>query len=282
VRASAGYGWPLAPFGVQHEVRAYLNDPRLLPGSESFHFGIDLSGPGGLPVYAIEAGTVSFEDERSIAILPPTGDRTFTYWHLIPLVHSGQFVQRHELIGHIHAGWNHVHLSERVAGIYVNPLRPDGGIGPFTDATAPTIADVTFLGARRIFRVAQALSGTLDLVVDAFDTAAGVAPAPWPVAPAVLRWRLWKGASLLAPWRTAVDFRRTQVPDREFDTVYAPGTRQNRPGRPGRYCYYLARGWNSAELADGAYRLEVLAGDVRGNRTIASLTIRVANRKEQP
>jgi murein DD-endopeptidase MepM/ murein hydrolase activator NlpD len=276
VRRRAGYDWPLAPFGRGHVVRAYVNDPRIDPRGESFHFGIDLSGRPGTAVYAIDAGTVSVEEERSIAVVPASGGRTFTYWHLAPVVGPGQFVRRHQLIGRIAAGWNHVHLSERVAGLYVNPLRPDGGLAPFTDFTAPTINDVTFWRAGRTLRPG-ALSGSIDLVVDAFDVAADVAPHPWPVSPAVVRWRLWRGRVVVARWRTAVDSRAAQLPDRDFDAIYAPGTRQNRPKHPGRYCYHLARGWDSADFANGRYRLEVVGADVLGNRTVASLPIRISN-----
>jgi hypothetical protein len=61
-----------------------------------------------------------------------------------------------------------------------------------------------------------------------------------------------------------------------FSAVYAPGTRQNRPRRPGRYRFYLARAWNVARLGRGSYRLQVAASDIRGNRSLASVPFTIA------
>ena len=45
------YGWPLEPFGRQHPVRAFLDDPRIgHEGGRAFHFGIDIAAPDGTPL----------------------------------------------------------------------------------------------------------------------------------------------------------------------------------------------------------------------------------------
>jgi hypothetical protein len=51
----------------------------------------------------------------------------------------------------------------------------------------------------------------------------------------------------------------------------------NHPGWPGYYCLYLTHGWHSASLPNGSYRLEVAAGDIRGNRGISIFSFTVAN-----
>jgi murein DD-endopeptidase MepM/ murein hydrolase activator NlpD len=141
VDARPTYGWPLKPFNQPHPVRAYLNDPRILGSAKSFHFGIDISVPKGrqIPVYAVEAGTARLVDGEALMVW---GNRTFGYWHIVPAVRPGEFVHRHQLIGRS-LGWNHIHFAEFSRGTWINPLRP-GGLGPYVDATVPTVTAVAF------------------------------------------------------------------------------------------------------------------------------------------
>src|SRR5207244_3505053 len=86
------------------------------------------------------------------------------------------------------------------------------------------------------------------------------------VTPALIRWRILRGITGgQAPWKTAVDFRSSLMPSALFNLVYAPGTRQNRAGRPGNYNFYLRQAWRSTRLRDGPYRLQVAAFDSRRN-----------------
>jgi Peptidase family M23 len=181
-RARGAYGWPIKPFGRQHPVRGFLNDPR--EGRKlSFHFGIDISAPDGTPVHAVVPGRVFLESARAVAVVGPT--QTFGYWHVVPAVANGDFVEKGQVLGHIAPRWGHVHFAERRADRYRNPLRR-GGIHPYTDRWKPTIASIGF------FRRGQAVSpervsGTVELIVEAFDTPPRPVPAPWaglPVTPA--------------------------------------------------------------------------------------------------
>jgi hypothetical protein len=79
------------------------------------------------------------------------------------------------------------------------------------------------------------------------------------------------------PWETAADFRSALLQPAEYDRVYAPGTRQNHPGRPGRFRFWLSHDFDTTLLTDGAYRLEVTAADTRGNTGRALLDFTVAN-----
>jgi hypothetical protein len=260
------YGWPLKPFDRQHAVRGGFDDPRehvALDGSSSadFHFGIDVEAADGTAVYAVAPGVVRVHGQ-AVAVAGPDG-RELAYWHVVPVVRSGRSVRLHELLGHVAAGWGHVHLAERDAGRYVNPLRP-GALAPYADRTRPRVVaiDVDERGPR------------VDLVAEAFD------PPPLPVrrgpwhgarlAPALVRWRLGSG-----PWRVAADFRRRLYPAAAYDGVYAPGTRQNHPGRAGCYRFWLARSLDTRRLAVGRYRLEVEALDTRGNVGRASVRLDV-------
>jgi hypothetical protein len=269
-RAQA-YGWPIEPFDVQHPVRADFNDPRVDGHGHSFHFGIDIPAPDGTPVYAVTGGT-AFLRSDAVVVVEPGGSRTFGYWHVVPAVNGFQLVEPLELIGYVAKGWGHVHFAESEHGRYLNPLRPEG-IEPYDDWTSPTIAGIGFRrGGRRL--PTSALGGRVDVVVDAYDTPPLLPPGPWLgtlLPPAELRWRLLRGHQEVKPWRTAVELGSDLLSARRFGAVYAPGTRQNRANRPGRYRFYLLRHWDVTALEPGDYRLEVEASDIRGNRALAAL-----------
>jgi hypothetical protein len=247
------YDWPIKPFDRQHPVRAFLNDPRIGDnGGKAFHFGIDISAPDGTPVYAVEAGTVYFDNPAAIAVVSFDRSHSFGYWHIVPAVKSHQAVKRHQLIGYIGKGWEHVHFAERRGGDYVNPLR-NGGLGPYVDRTAPTVDTITLVGSA--------------LVATAHDTPDPPVPGAWagePVTPALLRWRVGNGH-----WRTAADFRSKMLPQSEFGQIYTPETLQNHKGEAGSFSFYLARNWHPT----GAYTVYVEASDMSGNRTVASVQL---------
>ena len=266
------YGWPIKPFNRQHPVRAYLNDPRNGHGdAKSFHFGIDISAPDGTAVYAVEAGQVFLKRGR-MAVAVKGATRTFGYWHVMPAVRDHQIVRLHQLLGHIcsnDGGGQHVHLAERRGSEYLNPLRR-GGIGPYVDRTPPTVASVEFFRNGNAVD-ADALTGRVDIVVEAFDTTPMLVPAPWsglPVTPARIRWSIAR-----APLRTAVDLSRSMLPARLYDSVYAAGTKQNYVGDPGHYRFYLAHRFDASKLPTRPCRLRIETIDTRGNRTVAQLEI---------
>jgi murein DD-endopeptidase MepM/ murein hydrolase activator NlpD len=250
------YGWPLEPFDSQHPIRAFLDDPRIgHEGGVSFHFGVDISAPDGTAVYAVEGGTVHVQSRRAIAVVAPDGSHRFGYWHIVPSVRNHQQVVRHQLLGHIAAGWEHVHFAERRGGVYVNPLR-DGGLGPYYDRTPPTVDAISLAG--------------FALVVTAHDTPDPRVPGAWanePVTPALIRWRVDGGN-----WQTAVDFRAAMLPRTAFRSVYTPETRQNLKGKPGDFSFYLVRHWSLA----GTHRVDVEVSDTVGNRSVASGLVRTA------
>jgi hypothetical protein len=277
--AVAAYNWPLRPFQRPHPVRGYFNDPRISGNSRAFHFGIDISAPDGTPVFAVAPGRVHRERGRSLSVVG-RGGRTFGYWHIVPAVRHRQEVRLHQLLGHIEAPWAHVHFAESWRRQYRNPLRP-GALGPWVDPSSPRISNIAF------FRAGKALSplevkGSVDVIVEAFDLPPMRVPPPWtnmPVTPALLRWRVLRGRRVVRPWHAPIDFRRTLLPASLFHVVYAPGTRQNKPNKPGRYRFFVARGWGTRRLPNGLYRLEVLAADAHGNRAVAALPFTIANRR---
>jgi hypothetical protein len=274
------YGWPLKPFDRAHPVRGYFNDPRISGTSRAFHFGIDIAAADGTPVHAVEGGTVHRERGRSVAVVSPSG-RVFGYWHVVPAVRHRQKVDRHQLLGHIEAPWAHVHFAESVRKAYRNPLRP-GGIAPWLDPSSPRIAGIDLVRAGTQQKQSPLdVHGDVDVIVEAWDRPPLPVPPPWhdlAVTPALLRWRVLRGRTVVRPWHTPVDFRKTMLPAGLFASIYAPGTRQNKPNQVGRYRFYVAHGWTTSLLRDGLYRLEVEASDAQGNRAVAGLPFTISNR----
>jgi hypothetical protein len=279
----APYPWPVRPFDRQCAVRGFFRDPRIgAGGGKSFHTGVDVSAPDGTPVHAVAPGRVSVEGAQIVAV--SSGEREFSYWHIVPAVSHGVEVPLHGLLGHIGAGWGHVHLAERTPrprpeGTYWNPLRR-GALTPFADFGAPVVdrivASLPPAGLHR----------RVDLVVEAFDRPPISAPPPWkgiPVTPALVRWRLVRNAREVVGWQDAVNFRRSFAPavegssDVHFGDVYAPGTRQNHANEPGLFRFWLARGFDTTAHPDGDYRLDVEAADVRGNASRGHLVVTFVN-----
>ncbi|HVP75975.1 MAG TPA: M23 family metallopeptidase [Gaiellaceae bacterium] len=263
----AAYDWPVEPFDRQHPVRGFLDDPRIgAHGSHAFHFGIDISAPDGTPVYAVEAGEVFFDSGRAIAVVA-SPSHEFGYWHIVPVVKSHQHVARHQLLGYVDTGWEHVHFAERLNGVYLNPLRP-GGLGPYADVTAPDVASIS---------VRPLPGGGFQVLASAYDTPSPRVPGDWadePVTPALLRWRVLRDGRPDSDWTTAADFRSRMLDAKLFPSIYTPATRQNHKGEPGFFSFYLAQEWKPA---DGSYRLEVQALDTRGNEADARLDVSIAD-----
>jgi len=276
--AASAYSWPLRPFYQQHAIRGYFNDPRLSGDEIGFHFGVDIVADDLQPVYAIEGGRVRARG-LTVSIFPKRGGHHLSYWHVVPAVSSNRRVRQHQLIGHIVPGAGHVHLAEYRQGSYINPLRL-GGLAPYIDDTVPQIPKLTFYSFGNPI-APENLTGFIDVTIDAFDPSPLPGPPPeWAQArltPALIRWRIVAGPNTVRQWETAVDFRTFLLPLSLFDLVYAPGTYQNRPNRPGRYEYYLSHGLDTRLLPNGSYVLEVEALDEQENAGHASFPFTILN-----
>ncbi len=257
-------------------MRGYFNDPRLSGTSRAFHFGIDISAPNGTPVHAVRKGIVHLEGTRSLSV--SDGDVDFGYWHVIHAVRHLQRVEKHQVVGHVEAPWLHVHFAEHRSGGYRDPLRP-GALTPWADTTKPHVTKVAFSRNGRALSPA-AISGAVDVIADAHQLPPLAVPAPWrglPVTPARVRWRVRRGGLTVRPWHTPIDFSKGLLRQDDFRRIYAPGTRQNSPGKPGLYRFYLAHTWSTTLLPDGPYRLEVEASDLRGNKGGMHLPFTITN-----
>lgn len=292
VASAAAYPWPIRPFHVQHAIRGNFDDPRTLRGSIdaegynplSFHSGVDIQAPDGTPVYAVNAGQVSFDDASAISVASPfafsAAPVVFGYWHIRPVVTPLQYITQGQLLGYVIPGAGHVHFSEKRFGHYVNPLRR-GGLTPYRDAVPPVLRGLhAYRCDSAIELPIDAVTGCVDLAVDASDPAPIAPKPPWSqvvLSPTRITWGgLFRGA-----WRPlafhAQTVKFTSLLSIPLEDVYAPGTRQNGPNTPGDYRYWLARSLDTRVLGDGSHTITVTATDVRGNSAAAMLTFTVAN-----
>ncbi|HKB94742.1 MAG TPA: M23 family metallopeptidase [Gaiellaceae bacterium] len=284
--AAQAYGWPVKPFDRMHAVRGSFDDPRFhlrpdLTAAASFHFGVDIPAPDGTPVYAVEPGLV-VSGHDWVNVRRPNR-RMFGYWHVRPAVKTGVHVRLHQLIGWVAPGWGHVHLAETVAGAYRNPLRP-GALTPYRETNVPVVASISVvrLDGHALQAVQSAsVSGTVGLIADAYEVPSIEPPPPWNVSrlvPSLVRWRLIPATGdPPGPWRVAADFRTRLLPANWFSRVYAPGTYQNKPNRPGDYRLWLTPSFDTTTLPNGTYYVDVEAESVRGVIGESSIALAVAN-----
>jgi hypothetical protein len=270
---AASYQWPVKPFNRQHPVRGFFGDPRI--GVENgrvarqLHFGIDISASNGTPVYATLSGRIVLHPLHADVVEVCSGATTFEYWHIVPARTSGSATAYQTILGYVEKPWAHVHFSERLGNVYVNPLRP-GALSPYADDTRPSVHAISFerngmaVGRREL----TGHTGRVDIVAEVLDETPLPVPAPWnakPVVPALVEWRIGAGS----PWRVAVDFRYA-LPASPFEAVYAKWTRQNVASRYGRYRFVLARDIDVSAIGSGTNVLQVRVVDTRGNVSIAS------------
>jgi murein DD-endopeptidase MepM/ murein hydrolase activator NlpD len=280
--SATAYSWPVKPFHKPHPIRATFGDPRFHLDVEgqlsAFHFGIDIVARDGTPVYAVEPGVVVRRYSSSVTLGRPSG-RRFGYWHVRPVVRSGTHVRLHQLLGYVLPGWGHVHFAESIHGSYRNPLRK-GALAPFYDHTVPTVASVQVLTSEGATAENGQVAGAIDITADVFDTPPLTPKPPWDtarLAPAAIWWNLIDSTGTVVESTFTVDFADALPGNALYTWMYAPGTYQNKPHRPGHYLFWLAHALDTTGLPNGAYTLEVLASDTRHNVGRAAVALTIAN-----
>ena len=255
-------GWPLKPFHEEHVVRAGINEVR----PANLHVAVDIQANNFEAVYPIYSGraypaaTGSYGD-YNVRVGP------YIYWHIVPRVRSGQWVTAYRtVLGQVENGFGHIAFSQGSTARTLNPLRPGGGLVPYTD-TEPPVIDVP-----RIYADGR-------VIVRAFDPQSFIHRLSYltPVlAPSSLAWRLYnsKGHAVTGlEWA----MRGSQnYPPGDAPIIYAPGA-----SNPGFDCFYrklicipnwiynLAGGLTGplpfGRMSRGRYKLTVYAWDWKGN-----------------
>jgi hypothetical protein len=281
--AHASYEWPVRPFDEPHPIRGGFCDPRMGDRHQLFHFGVDIAAPDRTPVYAVAPGVAWVDPAfpRTVEVVDGPS-HMISYWHVVPAVPGGLPVGAHQLLGHVVRGAGHVHLTERLGGVPVNPLRA-GALTPYRDRTAPLVQTVV-AERRRTELDPSRLSGRIDLLAEVFDSPELPLPPPWTdnlLTPASVAWRLRTADGVLVrPLRTVFDCLNAKPADTLFWDVFGPGTSQNRPRAPGAYRFRLAHDFDTFEYPDGEYLVQVVASDVRGNIVVATFPITIQNLAE--
>jgi hypothetical protein len=300
-RSSLAYHWPIKPFKIQHPIRGAFGDPRIvsklqpfgwtgpnLTSAHSFHNGVDIVAPTGIPVYPVVSGRVKLAKPDEIVIDTYDG-RAFQYYHLLKAgaVRPGKrVVAEHTVLGWIQARFGHVHLAEIDHYRVHNPL-DRGHLEPYRDWTKPHATELWVDDGPVPSELEGRAIGPGDrLSVTAIDLPPKSAPppSPWaglPQVPALVEWRLFH-AGTRTPWTVAVDFRKTEPPPKDFWQVYGAGTYQNCPvfenrlflGTEGRYLFRLRI--HPSRLRAGAYRIAVRVSDIRGNRSTTWWPLEIA------
>ena len=115
INVTCAYGWRIHP----------------LWGDRRFHYGVDLAGNQGAPIYAIASGTVTAayysEANGNMVSLSHGGGYGSLYAHMTSLIVSaGQQVSQGQVIGYVGStGWStgpHLHFEIHVNGSTVNPM----------------------------------------------------------------------------------------------------------------------------------------------------------------
>lgn len=291
--ADKPYPWPLRPFHRQHPIRGFFGDPRTLvpdvgqpftpdsPGSFLFHNGVDIYAPPDAKVYPVVSGRARVANREEVVVHTRDG-RTFQYWHVAPLVHTGSWVTASKtVLGTAIPRRGHVHLTEIRGTCAVNPLAP-GHLAPYHDASQPEVVALDATDPDGALLDPTHIAGAFGLVVQAQDLPPFPVPEPWqnlPVTPATVRWRLTEASGrVLVPWTFAEDFAVTIPPKGDFWRVYADGTHQNfvglgSPQLPGMYAFRLTP--PRTNLAPGRYTVTVAVSTTGGNRSTQRLSFRV-------
>ena len=294
--AQEPYPWPLRPFHRQHPVRGFFGDPRTLvsnveqrlepgsPGQFSFHNGIDIYATPGQQVYPVVSGRARVANAQEVVVRTRDG-RSFQYWHILPLVHTGSWVTASKtVLGTEIPARGHVHLTEMRGGCAVNPLA-SGHLEPYENATRPDVVSLAAIGSDGALLDPAHIAGPFGFVVQAQDLPPLPVPAPWenlPVTPATVKWRLTReNGTVVLPWTFAADFAVTIPANRDFWRVYAAGTHQNfvgmtgvlQPQLPGAYGFRLTP--PGSDLAPGRYTATVVVATTDGNRSTQRLSFRV-------
>lgn len=150
------YPWPVKPFNQSRGINGTFGEFRNTLSSDHFHNAVDIGEPDGNPVYPCINGTVynfvtnGYNSYINIKSITNGKKKHLTYYHVVPspsLSLGQQVTAGQTIIGTIYNGAAHVHLIERelkdqsssYLGTPINPIRPEGGLKPYTDTQSPVI-----------------------------------------------------------------------------------------------------------------------------------------------
>ncbi len=286
--------WPVKPFDGPHQVRGVFGEvrglsgvvgtagltgarlgtflaglnPVLVAGRRNIHHGIDIVAPDLTPVYALTDGIAAWGGtDKNRTRFVRVGD--FDYVHLADPIPEGRRVKAFQtVIGKVHPGSAHVHLSRYVGGRAVNPLRFGGMLG-YTDTAPPEVRQlIAYRNDGRTVDL-QKIRGAVALFVDAVDIQSNGGNNTGLYR---LGYRIRNGAGkvVVGPYQCLQ--MDEVVPEPIGNILYTTVSTRNRFQTS--WLYRLTVKSPSADgalhtghLPPGPYAVEVTAADVMGNST---------------
>jgi sugar lactone lactonase YvrE len=318
--------WPVEPMAGPHEIAGTMGEAR---GSdaERLHTGVDVRVDEGTPVLAVRPGVVSSpmstgefgtlnewlrvgevsyvhlragRDEGNVPLDPgrfvPAYDQTGKLAGM--RVKRGARFATGEMIGSVNRFY-HVHMNVGWPGEEYNPL--DFRLLHFTDTIPPTIARggimlIDQAGARLVRRARRrlAVSGPVQIVVDAWDQADGNRPSRR-LAPYALGYQvLLKDGSPVEGFEHPLEtIRFNQLAlDSDARLIYARGSGIPFYGRRAtRFLFTVTNTfrdgvasvgwWDTGRLVPGDYTVRVHAADRQGNSTTRDLPVTIEPAADQ-
>jgi hypothetical protein len=311
--------WPVAPLDGPHEIAGTLGEARG-EGAERLHAGIDVRKEQGTRVHAIRDGVVesplaagSFGTLNEWMRIGPIayihvrvgrarGDRLYDTERFVPnydergrlagiRVKRGARFATGETIASVNA-FNHVHLNVGWPGEEYNPLH--FRMPNFVDTIPPTI------NAVRLYRAGGepltawsgnrlSVSGEVQVVVDAWDTAEGNRPGRRLGLYALGYQVLYPDGTPVAGFEDRADtvrFTRLAGDRTAANLLFAPGSGiPFYSGGRTRFLYTVTNTlrdgiategyWDTTRLAPGDYTLRVWGADIAGNTTTRDVPVTV-------
>ncbi len=183
------YQWPVPPLNTSQGITGAFAEYRNTGSSDHFHNAVDISEPDGNPVYPCLDGTIyslvnnGYDSYINIRSIINDKKKHMTYYHVVPnpnLSVGQQVYTGLTVLGTIYVSAGHVHLIERELvdasssslGTEINPIRPEGGLTPFTDAFPPVIETSTikfFKDKTNIEVPSNQLNGNIDIRIKVRD-----------------------------------------------------------------------------------------------------------------
>jgi len=179
------YPWPVLPITSSQSINGTFGEFRNTLSSDHFHNAVDIGEPDGNPVYPSISGIVhnkvnyGYNSYINIKSIIDGKKKHLTYIHIVPspsLAIGQQVSAGHTIIGTIYNGAGHVHLIERELttqssgnlGTAINPIRPNGGLTPYTDTKGPVINKSSlkfFKDNSSVKLLPNQLSGKIDIQI---------------------------------------------------------------------------------------------------------------------
>lgn len=180
------YPWPTPPFNSSKGLNATFGEFRNTGSADHFHNAVDIGEQDGNPVYPSLNGTIhylsnnGYDSYINVKSIINGKKKHITYYHVVPnpaLSIGQQVFASLTQIGTIYVGAAHVHLIERELidqnssslGNEINPVRPEGGLNPYSDNLAPVITNnsLQFYKDNSTIKIpANQLTGKVDISID--------------------------------------------------------------------------------------------------------------------